>query len=171
MKAKTVPFKRFFEETVEEPFFLPKIIPSVEHVIQGIAKPELKPNPSIANREDTLKARKTVGRTLVPTGFNRRRFVKRLKQEGNNIEHQVKREDDGNGLCRFCDFHDKECGYCLIKRLNGKEAPCIYNQPCLNRRTSVQKERGFVGPILQRGNCFQHASTSNNSCKVLTEER
>jgi len=159
MKAKTVPFRSLFEETIEEPFFLPKIIPSMEHVIQGIAKPELKPKPSVANREAALKARKTVERTPVPTGFNRRIFVKSLNHKGTNIEHQVEREDDGNGLCRFCDFHDRECGYCLIKRLNGKEAPCIYNQPYLNRKTTIQKERGFDGPILQRGNCFPHAST------------
>jgi hypothetical protein len=153
MKAKTVQFRRLFEETVEEPFFLPKIIPSAEHVIQGIAKPELKPKPSITNRETALKARKTVGRTLVPTGFNGRHFVKRSNHEGTNIEHLVKRENDGNGLCRFCDFHDKEYGYCLIKRLNGKEAPCFYNQTYLNRRTSIQKERSFDGPNIRQGNC------------------
>ena len=152
MKAKTMPYRSLFEETVEEPFFLPKIMPSAEHVIQGIAKPKLKPKPSVANREAALKARRTVERTLVPTRLNGKHFVKHLNREGNNVNHRVKREDSGNSLCKFCDFLDKKYGYCLIKRLNGKEAPCLYNPPNRNRNPSqnTQKLDGLVRISLQK---------------------
>ncbi|MFQ6095200.1 MAG: hypothetical protein ACE5NN_03545 [Candidatus Bathyarchaeia archaeon] len=32
-----------------------------------------------------------------------------------------------NGLCRFCDFSDLLSGACLVKRVKGVDAACIYN--------------------------------------------
>jgi len=136
-----------FGEPAEKPFLYPNFLPPSENVIQGIAKPELKPKPSAA-----LTVKGTDGRTRVRTGFSRGRFVKRFNRERNNVENQVKREDDGNSLCRFCDFHDKEYGYCLIKRLNGKEAACLYNPLDRNRNPSKnnQKPDGWVRTNLQK---------------------
>jgi len=64
------------------------VLPPEKYIIQGIMKPEPKPNQT-----------------------------KRLENHNLNEPKTAVRQ-----ICATCDFRDKQCGYCLIKRL-GSNCP------------------------------------------------
>lgn len=115
------------EESEQRTTFFPVVLPPKEYVIQGIAKPELKMKATLTERVAKMKVERTTDRTQILRNHEGRQTEKcwnSLNLNENSIQRQEKTSQ--NGLCSYCDFHDKKYSFCLIKRLNGKDAPCPY---------------------------------------------
>ena len=110
------------EEFEQRTTFFPVVLPPKEYVIQGIAKPELKMKATVTERVATMKVERTIDRTRILNNHEGRQNEKRwnsLNRNKNSIQRQE--QISQNGLCSYCDFHDKMYGFCLIRRLKGKD--------------------------------------------------
>jgi hypothetical protein len=110
IKTRHISENLFGEERARRPMFFPKLLPPKENVIQGLTKPDLKPKIKVEGeaRFQNFQVNRIQGGT----------------RRNNNPRKNSKRNARGvlNGLCRFCDFHDLEYGYCLLRRL-GRDCP------------------------------------------------
>jgi len=114
------------EESEQRTTFFPVVLPPKEYVIQGIAKPESRMKATLTERVAT-KVERTTDRTQILSNHEGRQNEKRwssLNRNENNVQRREKTSQ--NGLCAYCDFLDKKYSFCLIKRLNGRDAPCPY---------------------------------------------